>query len=191
MKSVYLFCSKPWVYLTEIPAMIILWISLSLNDRAEGVLKFYPLIIFSSLMIVFIMIYFFRAISISTDEIRYHGLFSSKDSALISENKTLRISIKPHFNLGIELFGDAGEEPAFDWMKAADIKHRDICIFRGKAVGGKSASKKIVRYFTGDFEIASAVFHDGYTFENEDFSIKSEQLNEVFTISIKFKKTII
>ena len=191
MKSIYLFCTKPWVYLTELPVIILFWIAIHFNSYSEQTFKFYPLIIVCALAIVFIAVYFFRYISINNDEIRTHGVFSSKDNALISENKTLVITLRPRFNTKIELYSDAGEEPAFEWMKATDIVHRDICIFRGRFFGGAGSTKKILRYFTLSKQESDLAMQDGFAFENDAVKVTSGSENEQFKVTIKFKITII
>ena len=191
MKTIYLFSTKPLIYLTELPVIIIFWLAVHFNSYSEHALKFYPLIIVSALTIIFIAVYFFRYISINNDEIRYHGLFSSRDNALISENKTLTITLRPRLNTKVELYADAGEEPAFEWMKASDVVHRDICIFRGRVFGGKSSAKKILEFFTLTKEESHSALNDGFFFENDAVIVTSKKENETFKISIKFKITII
>ena len=191
MKNIYLLSTKLWVYLTEIPIIIILAVAIAFNDSSKDVLKFYPLIIFLCAAIIFILIYFFRMISISTDEVRAHGFFSSRDHAFITKGKTLYLTIRPNHNLKVELYGDAGEVPAFDWMKATDIKHRDICFFRGNAVGGKAAVKRIANYFYLPSDKLENIFEDGFVYEDEKAKFITEQNNENLTIKISFKITII
>ncbi len=191
MKSVYLFCTKPWVYLTELPVIILLSVAIAFNDKSEELYKYYPLIIFLIFSAMFIFIYFFRMISINTDEIRYHGLFSSRDSAFINENKSLVISLMGMGNMRLELFGDASEAPPFEWMKAEDISHRDVCLFRGRAIGGKGSAKKILEYFAMKKEALAECFSDGFSYDDERISISTQQINEVTKFKIKFKVTII
>ena len=191
MKSVYLFCTKLWVFLIELPIVAILWVALALNNESDLPFKFYPLIITSVLLILFIMLYFFRFISINNDEIRIHGIFAEKDSALITENKTLVVALHPRHKIKLELYGDPEQEPEFNWMKVENVLHREICIFRGKAIGGKGRAKRILEYFTVPSAEISKAFEDGFSFENEAVRVTSASANEVFNISIQFKITII
>ncbi len=192
MKGIFLFCSRLRVYLTEIPVMIMLAITIFYNDQSTDLLKYYPLIVFLCLVIIFIAVYFFRLISITTDEVRYHGLFSSKDSAFITKDRTLKLSLHPRKSLRVELYGDAGKEPAFDWMKAEDVVHREICLFRGKAIGGRGSATKILKYFGVPSDIlTSDAFEKGFTFEDETISVNAVSENDIPTVSISFKKTII
>ena len=191
MKSIYFFCTKPWIYLTELPVLFMLWVAMIFNGQSEEIFKFYPLIIALSAAVIFIFVYFFRVISISYDEIRYHGLFSSRDSATIEENKTLVISVKPKFRLGFELYGDIGKEPIFDWMKAENAEHRDICVFRGKAIGGKSSALRTLKFFCVSTDDLNKCLDDGYFYEDNAIRVNTERKNEILEIKIKFKTTII
>ena len=192
MKSIYLLSTRLWVYLTEIPVLIMLGVSISTNHLSNDIFKYYPLIIFLSFTVIFIMVYFFSVISINYEEIRYHGLFSSKDSAFITANKSLIIKIKPRRKLNIELYEDAGSEPAFEWMKAEDVIHREICIFRGKANGSHKTAGKILKYFGLDEEkLTDATTKNGYYHEDDIIKVTSCAKNEVFEITLKFKTTTI
>lgn len=191
MKSIYLFCTRPRVYLIEIPILAILWIAIKFNKFSENTFKFYPLIFVSAFFVIFIAVYFFRAISINTDEIRCIGLFSSKDNALIAENKTLVLSLQPNFSMKLELYTDASEAPAFEWMKASDVAHRDVCIFRAGAFGTKRSATRILEYFSMPKEVAENAAANGFNFENDNIKVESFSENEILKIKIKFKTTII
>ena len=191
MKSIFLFCSNPLVYLTELPVILMLFITLQYHDKSTDLFKFYPLEIFLCLAIIFIAVYFFRVISISTDEIRYHGLFSSRDRAFIEKNKTLVLTLLPSHRIKTELYGGMGDEPVFDWMKKEEAIERDICYFRGKAMGGKRTAVKILRYFQLTDEEASTAMTDGYSVSNKLVSVSSQSKNEVFEIKIRFNETVV
>lgn len=191
MKTIYLFCTKPWLFLTEVPVVALFWIAVKFNKYSDLPVKFYPLIFTSAFFIIFIMLYFFRAISISYDEIRCHGLFSSRDNALISENKTLTIALHPHSNLKLELYEDASKNPAFEWMKASDVMHRDVCIFRARAIGGKKSIQKILKFYTLPEESLADATTPGFTHESDAIKVTTVAENEVLKVNIKFKITMI
>ena len=191
MKSIYLFCSNPLVYLTELPVILMLFITIQYHDSSKDIFKFYPLEIFLSLAILFIAVYFFRVISISYDEIRIHGLFSSKDRAFIEENSTLVLTLFPGMKMRTELYGGLGDEPVFDWMKKEVEIQRDICYFRGKAMGGKGTAQRILRYFGLEAEDAALAMNDGYSGDFKLAKVDCAQKNEVFEIKIKIKETVI
>ena len=191
MKSIYLLSTKLWVYLTEIPVLILLWVAISYNSFSEDIFKYYPLIVFLCLAVIFIMVYFFRMISITNDEIRYHGIFSSKDSAFIKENRSLVLRLKPGRNIGIELYGDAGVEPPFDWMKAEDAIHRDVCLFRGRANGNEKTARRILKFFSLPEDKLEGATEEGFSYEDNAIRVDSCKKNDLIEITLKFKITIV
>lgn len=189
MKNVFLFCTKLWVYLTEVPVLILLSIALRYNEGSKELFKLYPLIIFLSLAVIFIAVYFFRAITVSREEIRYHGLFSSRDSALITKNKTLRVTVLAKGGLRLELYGDAGETPAFEWMRQEDVIHREICFFRGRSLGRAGTVSKISALFGVPEDLDPTA--EGFTYEDENISVLTEKKDAGTVVAIKFKTTLL
>jgi hypothetical protein len=189
-KAVYLFCTKLWLYLTEIPAIALLVFAICYNDTSKEPMGLYPLIIASAAAAVFIFVYLFRFISIDNDEIRYHGIFTSRDKDFIKAERTLVVTLKPFNNMKLELYGDAGEIPPFDWMKPEDVQYRDVCYFTGRAIGGKNAARRIASYFTVPNGELEGILTHGYTFENETVKVTTEKKNEVTELRIYFKITI-
>ena len=191
MKFVFLFCSKLRVYLTELPVVLLLAVAIHYNDGSDALFKLYPLQIFLVLAILFILVYFFRAITITYDEIRYHGLFSSRDSAVINKDKTLIITMKPGRRLAVELFGNDGKLPALDWLKDDDTPPVDIFLFRGKAVGGERSVRSVLKYFGVAEQDLGAVFtEDSFSAEYDDVSLSVEKKEDIRIFKIKMKETI-
>ena len=191
MKFKLLFCSKIWVYLTEIPVIILFLITRSYNDSSKTLLKLYPLLVFLALVMLFIVVYFFRVITISYDEIRYHGLFSSRDSAVINKDKTLIITMKSAKRLTVELFGNDGQPPALDWLKEDDYTPVDIYLFRGKAIGGKRTVASVLKFFLVSDEDFESVFNsDSFEKEYEFVSLKANKKEDVREIRLTMKETV-
>lgn len=189
MKRLFLFCTKIRYYLTEIPLMIFLLIVRHFNDEAEGLLKLYPLQIFIVLLMLFIFVYFFRLISVSYEEVRYHGLFSSRDSAVLNEGKTLILTLSHHSRLNIEVFGNDGHAPILDSLK--EQGSIDIFLFRGKAIGGRRKASRIMRYFGVSDEGVRAVFSENsFSSEYELVSLTSELREDVRIIKMRLKETV-
>ena len=191
MKFKLLFCSKIWVYLTEVPVIILLLITRSFNDSSENLLKLYPLQIFLLLAMLFIFVYFFRIITVSYDEIRYHGLFSSRDSAAINKDKTLILTLKKGGRLTVELFGNDGEPPALDWLKDADYTPVDIYLFRGKAIGGKGRVKSLLKFYGVDTDgIENSLALDSFDGDYELVALHAEKREDVREFRITMKETV-
>ena len=190
MKKTYLFCTKLRFYLSEIPPIILLIITIMHNDSSEGLLKLYPLIIFSSACIVFIFMYFFRMISISAEDIKSIGAFSSRDKAVINKDKTLIFTFKKRNKMVVRLYGDSGL-PSFNWMKNDEQKSSGIDLFRENAIGNSRTAKKILSNFQVPTEDINALIKaENYEKEYADFILTKSSLNDNFTINIKFTNTI-
>ena len=188
MNYVFLFCSKLRVYLTEVPVLILLAIALRYNESSDELLKLYPLVIFLSLAVIFIAVYFFRAILISNSEIRLIGAFSSQDSADIAKDRMLTLTPVGGHSIRVELIGGADEEPAFEWMREENSAHRDISLFRGKAIGGTGAIRRVLAHF--GMPEGDSFSEDGYSFENDNVIISTEVKDGNNVYVIKFKNDI-
>lgn len=190
MKKTYLFCTNIGWFISLIPPIILLIISIYYNESSTGLLKLYPLIIFSVLAIVLTFAYFFRFITISTEEIRMHGLFSSRDAAIINEKKSLIFTIIPRKRMRVTLFGNNGL-PAFNWAQGDTYVPIDIDLFREKAIGGKGAVKRVLRYFEVDDEDIDELFStDSFEKEYDAFILKKERVEKNTVVTIYFTKTI-
>ena len=189
MKKKYLFCTKIWFYLTEIPLLFFLYVACYHNFTSENPWQFIPLILILSAVILFIGIYFFRMISLSYEMIRHHGLFSPRDSAIINKDKTLIITLKRRAYLGISLYGNDGKPPLFDGLR--DEGSIDIYLFRGRAVGGKRTVKSILKYFgISDADIEAAFDTEKYSSETDDVLFTVSHIEDIREFRLKFKRTL-
>ena len=188
MKKTFLFCTKLRFFLSEIPPIILLFVTILHNNDSEGILKLYPLIAFSVISIVLVFLYYFRMISISTEEIRSLGVFSSKDSAIINKDKTLVFTIFPKSKMVVSLY-EKGTVPAFTWSKS-DV-FPDVELFREKAIGGKRALTRVLSYFESPSEdIQEMMSKNDYTKVFKDFIVSKAAEENKTTYSIKFTNTI-
>ena len=190
MKKTFLFCTKPLFYLSEIPPVALLILCICQNSQAEGVLKLYPLIAVLCLFIVFIFLYFFRGISISNEEIQSVGLFSSRDRAIIDKGKTLTATIRPDKYVRIEL-SEKTANSSFSWDKEKQLPLTDINLYRDKAIGGKRAADKILRYFDVSREDRALLLSDeDFEKSYENFNLIGRTIDKNRRISIEFTQTI-
>ena len=179
------------MYLTEVPVILLFFIALHYNKYSENIFKFYPLLVFLVICACFIFIYLFRLISISFEEIRYHGLFSSRDRADITEGKELIITLLPKGKLKVELFGNDGTLPEYSWIKEDDGKPFDIFLFRGRAIGTRRTALAVLRYFGVNEEDSLSVFRDeSFSGEYEFVTLVSKREEEKTVIRLKMKKTV-
>ena len=152
--GVILFKMQPWVFLTELPAMALLVVCWHFNDKVEGLLKLYPLMIALMALIIFLAFYFFRLAFISWEEIHDIGLFTRRDEAVISEGNSLKLTLTKKGQIKMLLLGDRGVA-GFDWMKPTD--RHELPTYRGNAYGGARALKRILRYFGADEDSLEAI----------------------------------
>lgn len=146
MKSIFLFCTRARVYWVELPILFVMLMAISINGNIDGALKLYPLIIICVGALLFTLIYFFRAIDISYQEIRDIGRFSPRDSAEITEGRTLVLHLCTRGKVEIRLIG-IDTLPEYSWMRRDNNETREICMYRGKVWGGERSASKILSFF--------------------------------------------
>ena len=168
MKSTFLFSTKLAVYWVEIPIILLMTVAIHYNAHSSALLKLYPLIVFLGLAIAFVLVYFFRGIQVSYDEIRHVGLFSARESAMITEGKTIIIDLLKGGRLDVTLFGNDGKVAELDWLKDEE-EPLDIDLFKGKAIGGRYAALRLILLWGFTEADATALCS-----ADEEYSVASE-----------------
>lgn len=164
MKSVILFKMRLWVFLTELPPMILLMACIRNNSESAGLFKLYPLIAVLMALIIFLAFYFFRLVEVSWEEIRDIGLFTRKDDAVIAKDTALTLQLTKGSQVKLVLLG-APSNAAFDWVKPTDKPH-ELAMYRGNVYGGKKSATKLLCYFGIDEGDLEAILGEG-EFEKE------------------------
>ena len=191
MKKLFLLCTRPWIYLTEIPLLTLLIISIKFNERSASLLKLYPLIITTSLGIIFIFLYFFKFITLSKEDAYLFSLFGERDKALINKDKTLILSKYSAFRIEIALYGNDGNGPALDWLRDDENYDPNFIMFKGRALGTWSTVKRILRHYGLSEDAASGVVDNGILYEDAAMiAWREESDEEIFTVKLRFKKTL-
>lgn len=191
MKGIFLFCTKLKYYFIELPLMIMLTVAIHYNGNYTGLFKFYPLIVLLSLGIIFIAVYFFRGIYISSDEIRDIGIFSRRERELIKKDGILVITLRGRGKMNIDLWAYS-EEPAFDWMKNKGDYTKNVRVYHGVCIAGKSRAVRILSLFGLDGNLSREFTErDGARFDNQKILVTTEKKHDTFEIRIKFLETVI
>lgn len=192
MKATYIYASRLTAYWVLVPMSVMLMLSISFNNEVDGLLKLYPLILFSIGAIIFTFVYLFRFISVSYSEIKYIGRFTSRDSATINAGKTLVIDLLDKNRVSIQLWGNEGYNPEIKWLTNESGEAGDICLFRGKGYGGEAAAISLLTYFgiTENDDINKILSEDGFVKTYENVTVKSLTELEHRQIRIKFDKTV-
>jgi len=191
MKKTHIPASPFYMYLTAIPLIIILVLSIISNSSSEGLLKLYPLILATAAAIIFILVYLLRYITVSVEEIKIFGLFSSRDKAIINKGKTLIMTETKKGVRLLTLFGNDGERPMLDWTQGEDYVPVDINLFRERIYGGKGSFSKILKFFdVNEEDIERILTEEEYTVEYPDFTVTRITGEVAKDIKIYFKETI-
>ncbi len=189
MKKIFLFSTRLRVFLTEIPLLALLGIVISVHDSAPSIVKFYPLEILIGAVAIFIVIYFFRAVLISKDEIRQLGRFSSREKATIEEGKTLVLTLAARKHLTVELF--ESDECAAALPFASEYAGK-INLFRERTRGDKKAVRRILLYFGVDAaEVDRLLENPPKKEEKFDFvAVSAEEKHDVLIFRIRMLETL-
>lgn len=190
MKKIYLFCTKWWLFLTELPPALLLTICIYYNNMVENPGKLYPLMVFCIAAMILIFLYFFRLISISTEEISSIGLFSSRDSAVIEKDTALVITMLKGGKMRIELDGRS-KAPGFSWIKGGEYEETDINLYRDRAVGGAGTVRRVLTFFSVSADDADRLLsNESFSKEYDFFTVSGYIENEHKKISVRFTETI-
>ena len=190
MKFTGFFCTRLYMFLSELPVIIFLWLAIANNDKVDLSVKLYPLQAVLIGIGIFIILFLFRMITVSNKEIRMHGLFSSKDRAIINKGKTLTVTLLPRRRIRFELFG-AEEKPPFEWMKSVDYIPSAVRVFRATAIGGRLSARRLVSFFGADKQtLHDMLSQEEFTCELDGITLLSRITDGERKIDLKFNKTI-
>ena len=189
MKKIFLFSSNLALYLTEIPVLALLAVVISVHDTAPTIVKFYPLEIALSAVAILILLFFFRAVLISVDEIREIGLFTSRDKAMIEEKKTLVFTLASKKNMTVELYESSENAPALPW--ASDVSS-EINLFRARTRGNEKSVRRVLLCFGLSVEEADAMINDPPAKEVafENVAVSFEEKHDVTIYRLRVLKTV-
>ena len=190
MKKIFLFSTKFIYYWVLLPLIGIFALCLAFNNTVEHYLKLYPLIAVSLLGIVFTLVYFFRGVLISYEEIKAIGKFSSRDTAVINKGKSLILYKENRSRVKIILFGNDGIKPELSWMKSTQDAPKDISLFRAHTLGGNGTIKRVLKYFGADEGDFATILNEDCEIKYADVTVTSILENDVRKIYIKMDRTI-
>ncbi len=188
MKKRILFATEPWFYLTEVPLIWLMILLIRHHADAAGVLKYYPLEIVTVAGIAFIAVYFTRFLTVGYDEVRMHGLFSSRDRAVLVKGKTLIFTKLSRRRFSVEVFGNDGEVAALEWLK--DEAPRDITQLREKVLGNEGTVASLLAFFSVPKEDIDLFFaEEPAAREYPLVSVSSSFENEKRVVKVFLKET--
>ena len=190
MKFLFFLSTKLKVFLTEIPPIILLMVAIAYNGAVDSPFKLYPLMVILCALILFIPVYFLRGVLISYEEVRCVGFFSSKEKAIIKEDRTLVLTVLPKRKVRIELFAknDDGES-SYAWL--ANEASVFVNVFRARVNGKEGIVRRTLRYFEIDEDVISdAIENDNFSAELEKVKVMTDIENESKKVIVYFKQTL-
>ena len=190
MKKIFLFSTKLAYYWVLLPFTALFILCLVFNDNTDHYLKLYPLMAVSVIGIIVTLVYFFRGVLISYEEIKEVGRFSSHDTALINKGKTLILYKENHSRVRVILFGNDGIKPELSWMKSTQDAPKDISLFRAHTLGGNGTIKRVLKYFGADEGDFATILNEDCEIKYADVTVTSILENDVRKIYIKMDRTI-
>jgi len=190
MKFLLFLSTRLRVFLTEVPPIILLIVAINYNHAVDTPFKLYPLMVVLSALIIFIPIYFLRGVLISYEEVRCVGFFSSKEKAIVKEDRTLVLTLLKKRRVRVELFGKNDDgDASYAWL--ANETPVDINLFRAKVNGGAGVVKRIFRFFEVDDEVTSdALATEKYEKELDKVKITTDVENDFKKVILYFKETL-
>lgn len=186
----YSLCTRWYMFLLEVPLVILFWMTLRFNEYSNTALKFYPLLTVLALAIFFVFDFFFRVLCFSYDEVRMFGRFSSRDKCVLNEGKTLILTRLPKRKIKVEVFGNDGVVAGLNWL--AGTEPHDIYLFRAKTIGSDGKIAKLLRFYGVDESQIPALQASGapHQTENETTSVTASDVDGCREIRIRFLVTM-
>ena len=189
MKKIFLFSMKIGFFFIELTLIALLSLVIYIDVTASSVMLI-PLAAVISATMIFTVIFFFRGILISFDKVRCVGLFSSRYSAFIKEQRTLVITKMSQRKLKIEIFGYNNDgDDTYAWLK--NDTPTIINLFRASTSGNDKSIQKILHYFDTDDElIPQIISQDNFVLELDKTIVSTVRENDNKVYKIFFKETL-
>ena len=190
MKKIFLFSTRLTYYWVLLPLIAIFSLCLAFNSQIEHYLKLYPLMAVSLGGIVLALVYYFRGVLISYEEIKAIGRFSSRDTAIINKDKTIILYRERHSRIRVILFGNDGIVPELSWMKSTGDAPKDISLFRSHAYGGNRAIKRVMAYFGVPSDELDTFIDGDFEKKYTNVTVTSKLDGSIRKIYIKMDRTV-
>lgn len=181
MKTRFFLCTRLWYFLTEIPLILLLCITIANHDSSTELLKLYPLEIVTACGMALTFLYFFRTATLTPLAIKKFGVFSEREehSFSVGERLVLLLDERGYLHITVEGEDDA---PTLSWCKS-DRRHRTL--FRTRVIFAHSSAASVLSLFLLNHAEADAALSAGdYHYQNESVSIIGEDTEHGRKISL-------
>ena len=190
MKTLILFGTKLYVYLIEAPLILVLYGALKYNGEMTNLVKLYPLIVASILGIIFVLLYFFNAVILTSAKIKQFGLFSSRDSAIIKKDTSLSLTYLKNGNMRIELFA-LQKESALEWVDRDSYVPTEANVFRERIIGKNGTARRVLKFFGLDkSDIDRLIYSENASVKTDEMIFTADVFEDKKRITVKFLQTV-
>lgn len=190
MKKVFLYSWKVGFFIIEFFLISFLSLIIFVDSTAKERLLI-PLSCLVSLLVIFVAVYFFKGISISYSKVNCVGIFSTRYSAILKDERTLTFTLLGFKIMRVEVFGyNTDGDASYPWLK--EDAPTVINLFRADTTGNKKTVKKLLTYFEADESAIDAILaNDECTVECEKITVSSSKnALDQNVYSIYFKETL-
>ena len=100
------------------------------------------------------------------------------------------LTLRKRGKIRVELFG-YDDAPTFSWVKVTEFEKKRVNLYRDRAVGGKGAIKRVLRFFDiPEEDIAAALESESFSGKYENYELSAEIINEEKAVKITFLETL-
>lgn len=188
MKKIHLFATKPWYFLVTVPPIFVFVLCLVYHPNATGKLGLIPLALMMVGVVIFSVLFFFRTVRISNEEVREVGIFSGGEHMDLMLGREVILVKYPHSSIGVYVYGEDGAEEQF-WL--LNEKPKEHILMRSRAIGGSRSIARVLTFFGVESEKLEALSTtEGLTHESEFVTVTTLIENENLVVRIKIKKDL-
>ena len=188
MKKLRFFATKPWYFLVTLPPIFVFILCLVYHPHAEGGLGLIPLALFMVGVVVFSVLFFFRMVTISNEEVREVGIFSGGEHMDLTLGREVILVKYPHNTLGVYVYGEDGSEEQF-WL--LNEKPKEHILMRSRAVGGSRSIARALAFFKVEPAQQNALSTtEGLSYEGEFVTVETLIENESLVVRIRIRREL-
>ena len=171
MSARYFLCTRLSYFLTLIPLILLLAVTIANHDSSTELLKFYPLEIATVAGIGVTFLYFFRTATLTPRTIKKFGVFSEREAHAFAVGETLMLLLDERGYLHLTVEGE-DDAPALSWCKS-DRRHR--VLFRTRVTFASASAAATLSLFALERQaIDSALGKEDFTYENDRVSLTAQ-----------------
>ena len=166
-------CTRLRYFLTEIPLILLLCVTIQNHSSSTELLQFYPLEIVTVCAIIATFLYFFRTATLTPLTVRKFGAFSERETHDLSVGETIVLLLDERGYLHITVEGE-DDAPGLSWCKS-DRRHR--VLFRTRVILARQSAHAVLSlYGLSASDASAALGTQDYTTSNESIHLSAQTI---------------